>query len=210
MSRTQIEGRAERLLGLASILQFVASFFFNGPSPELDRLLSDDEWLKSLLEAGLVGKEAAENMEILTPEAHANAFFHLFRVPRKGESLPPYEQTYLKERVTDPRATPAVACKLIYEQAGYDMSPYENIPADFLGHQARFLSEVLKKEADAISKGDHEGADNAKSWRVGFLSEHCLWWERFSSDIKEKQNARQFLIISDLIRSLVRLLENEL
>ena len=166
---------AASLRHLAGLFLFAARYFLGGPDEEIHRILGDAAWWGSLEEGGLVhGRPPGSPVDL---ERHRSSYQALFLIPGDG-FVPPFEQAYREGKATvDSSAT--TACTLIYRSAGYDAAPFGGVQRDHIGHQLRFLSALLEREASSRDQGDPDAAKRVASWETGFLAEHCWWWPRF-------------------------------
>ena len=194
------QGLAGQCLSLARLLDFLAHYFLDGPAEENDRVLTDMEWVGGLRDAGLV-ENIASRCPVTTLEMHRNQFEASFRIPG-SKAIPPYEQSYMEKKPASSGETPAVACRRIFDAAGYALAPYEDVQPDHLGHQLRFVSELFKKEADCLEHGDMQGGGNVATWRTGFMTDHCQWWPDLACAVKKGTQCRQMEIVADLLISL--------
>ena len=164
---------------LAGLVLFAARYCLSGPDEEVHRILGNAAWWGSLEEAGLApGQPSGSPVDL---EQHRSLYQAFFWIPGNA-FVPPYEQAYREGKATvDSSAT--AACTSIYRVAGYDAAPFDDVQRDHIGHQLRFLSALLEREADCRDQDDIGAASRVVSWEEGFLAEHCWWWPRFTERV---------------------------
>lgn len=191
--------RAGDLRRLADLFELAGTYFLAGPSEAVDRLLADEEWVASLVGAGLLEKDPGG--KAATPDEHAREFEALLRIPDRERAVPPQEAAHVP-KPDEPERTPVLVCRSLYERAGYEAAPYADLPADHVGHQLRFLAALMRKEADCLERGDDAAAANVRGWVVGFAGDHTSWWETFGAKLAERAATRPLRVMAALVGRL--------
>jgi len=190
---------------LAGLFLFAGKYFLSGPDEEVHGILSDSQWWGSLEESGLVdGQPEGESVNL---SRHLAAFNSVCRIPGDG-FVPPFEQAYHERKATVELSAPGECAKL-FRAAGYEMAPYAGVQPDHIGHQLRFLSALLEREADCVDRGEEEAAKRVRTWQEGFLADRCWWWPRFAGDIQSKSPPFELAAAAGLLVGLHAALAGE-
>ncbi len=92
-----------------------------------------------------------------------------FRVPGE-QNLQPYKSEHANPGGHEVR----VEVASLYQQAGFSTSPYEHEPPDHIGHELRFISALVMRQASCHRQGERAAAVALGSWIAGFIRDHVL------------------------------------
>ena len=189
---------------LAGLLLFAARYFLSGPDERLHGILGDEEWWRSLHEAGVVGPRPEGPGGDL--DAHRGQYNELLRVPG-SRFVPPFEQAYHEGKATVDASAPG-ECARVYREAGYQTAPYAGVQADHIGHQLRFVAALLEREAECADRGEETAVERVRTWQEGFLADRCWWWPRFAADVRSRAPQREVAAAADLVAGLYETLRD--
>lgn len=194
------EEAAERRL-LAGFFRFAAGYLLKGPDDETEKVLADPEWIAAVVDSGLVPERIAA-LPAAERADQNHQFMTRFRIPG-DRFIPPFEQAYRDGKATVDDAAVS-ECLQVYAVAGYQLEPFTHIQADHVGHQARFLAAVLEREADCLEQDDGDGPATVRTWRTGFIDEHCSWWAELASRVSDDTLCRQIQTVVHLLSGLAK------
>lgn len=197
LARQDLAGTAmerSRLYGL------LAAVFHREPGADLLGRIKAPDLAQALSDGGLdLGQEFFEKADKDLREQLAIEFTRLFCGP--GPHISPHESVQIKRGSGTLWGEETVVVKRTIEAAGFDFDKEFNGIPDHVSVELEFLEKLVSMEAQAWSREDYAGAENALLWQHQFIAKHAgKWMPVFCRKVSKKAQMPFYVAFASLLR----------